>query len=402
MVTYNEIMKPTIKTFFMIILSSLSIIGAIVGVGFVSGREIVSFFYDYGEIALFLCLLSFLIETVCLYYNLKPTCSNTQVYKKLEYDVKNCKSGNFCVKNICNIAINNTKHDIDITKTNGDYNKYFSNYNSGFFDKFYNYTLGFFELLSSSAMIAGIFQLLSGVKSINVIILVMFEIVALVFVYIFAFVLPGVITKLSGYTSLILFVMMTVNIVINYVMIKSNTTIYLSFESTNVFGGIFSCVFYVSMNMLSCAGVIKDIRHKCNSKKAALFVSVLSSFLLHLLIFLCLSLYYSSSSVVAYSMPLVILSINAGKGFYYIYYICLLICSLVSLTCVCYSGKHYFNGVLNMNKYSIGILYLLLSFLFSLLGFNFLVSKIYPFVGMGYIVLTIISKAVLICKKRKI
>ena len=397
-------MKTALKTFFMVILSSLSIVGAIVGVGFVSGREIVSFFFDYGEIALVLCLFSFAIECVCLYVNLKPAGGIGDDFKRDGGLGKNCKIKAKCVKiqpeNI-DFGNINARTSTYGEKINNAAMRFEKNEDDGFL-RFYNAALGLFELLSSAAMIAGIFELMGGVKSISFSAVVVFKIVALLFVYIFAFLSPGTITKISGYTSLVLFLMMTVNIVINFSLLSSSDTIYFSFLSSNVFGGLFSCVFYVSMNMLSCAGVFRDLKRKCATKKMAITISVVSAFLLHILIFLCLSLYFSNPDITCFSMPLVLLSLNAGKLFYFIYYICLLLCSLVSLTCVCYSGHHYLHGLVKLDKRNLGVLYLLCGYLISLFGFNFLVSKIYPFVGMGYIVLVLVKKVFYVCKKRKI
>ena len=84
---------------FQILMSALSIVGAIVGIGFVSGKEIVSFFWRYQGLGFLLAFLSSLGLFFCVFFGamrakkLKQITERNLITDNQNFGDQNCDSG---------------------------------------------------------------------------------------------------------------------------------------------------------------------------------------------------------------------------------------------------------------------------------------------------------------------
>ena len=349
------------KHFFDLLLYSLSIIGAIVGVGFVSGKEIVSFFFCAGKYGVIIIGLSCLVLFCCLYITMK------NIYIK-----------NIHKNKMCNIEINNVKIN---TKTS-------------YLSVIMNKIVGILCLIISATMIGGIDVLLLTLGWNNQILRKVFVLILLFFEYYILTKKSQNILKTSEICTIFLIVIMIICVFCNF----DNGVV--EYENSLGFSGIFmhglfSVVSYVSMNMLSVRSIIKDISNKCVSKKQIVVISALASVLLFVLMMLVFFVLSVNSSVAYSSMPLLMLAQNVSRLFFFVYIIILFIGCFVSLLAVSYSGISELCGDNNYSIFNVGIYFIVASIL-SLIGFDFLVGYGYKIIGIVYLVLLVLLKK---CKK---
>lgn len=351
------------KSFIYIFKIALSIIAGVVGIGFVSGKEIVSFFFKYEPISLFLICLVCILFFVILYLKLSKN------------SVK--------LLNITNNKPQISLNIIEKTHKNNTFNKYY----------IFSIILCILCLFSTSTMVAGLRLLLFSVFC-NKFISLFITLIVLCFVYNIISKNVNFLIKFSSFFMFILIIFMTVNTIYGFNLnLENNSVIYnegvLNFNI--VFSGIMSVIFYVSMNTLSISGLVNEISSNLSNKKQALLISFLSSLFLFFLLFIVILLFRLHTNLIMFTMPLLELSKNVGGWFYYLYLSMLVFGSIISVINISFSGTRYIKRICNKRFKLFCFLFLLLSFVLSFVGFDFLVEKIYPLIGMVYLVVNIVS-----------
>lgn len=341
---------------------SLLIVGAIVGIGFVSGKEIYSFFFVYKK-------LSFLMVVLC---SLILFCTLNLMFKKC----KKCKTS----------LKNNTKTSkmVDISNKNAE----------NYFFKIDKMVLLVLSLLTLATMISGAVNLLTSLNINSVIVRFLFVCFLIIIVAIIIYFGGNILFKISSVFTLFLILAMLFiliyscfadfNFVGDFEMLENLNFAYLS-------NAIFSVVFYVSMNSLSCCGVVQEIALKLKSKRQIFLVSFCASFIIFVLLFLSILVFHFHGEILDSSMPLLSLAKGLGSGVYFVYLFMLFSGCLVSTISVAFSCKLHLSFLNNSSSFFTCFLILVLGVLFSLLGFDFLVEKIYPLIGMIYLLWSIIK-----------
>jgi len=363
------------SSLWFILYSSFSIVGAIVGVGFVSGKEIVSFFYKYQPISSYIVLFTCVIFLVCLYNGL----INNYHYKKRK--------------------INNIKLKNDVIMPNYENNLQFLK-----FDKFKKCVLIIMEMLVASTMLGGARVLIQTAGFKNELLNIVFMIMLINLIAILCVRYKNMLTKISGIMSILLFAVMVINLGVSIdggsVCNDYSNSINFSF----VFAGVSSGIFYASMNMLSCVGIISLTKNIIKSRVQAFLIAFISAVTILLLIILILLVYSKNQNIINFDMPLLVLARNTKTWFYYIYFAIIAggcLSSLVSVACSVFESlKDFGIGVTHYKA----VLLLLISYLISLVGFEFLIEFIYPLIGMLYLILgvfTFFMKGVLSIKNAK-
>lgn len=363
------------KSVIFVILSSLSIVGAVVGVGFVSGREIVSFFFNYEPFSLLLAFVQFVLLFVVIYFTIKVKSGNLNENKKRNNEYIKLKNNVKTYKTIKN--------------------------NINLFEKFYNIVIGFMSILVVATMLGGLESVLSVVIKSNIVV-IFIKLFVVVFIGVYIVKNGSSLVLFSGIMTGILIVLVLINLIVNF---KINESAFLiNFRNINFsfFGaGLISVVFYVSMNMLSCEGVINNISYEVKNKKQIMFISLFSSFLLSFLLIFVLLVYKSYLFIVKNEMPLLNLSSNLGVGFYYLYLSALFFGCFMTIVSVAYSGSVCFSRVFDFKHIYYGIGFMFISFLISIFGFEFLVEKMYPLIGFVYLFLSVFRIAFVVIKNAK-
>ena len=340
-----------------VFVSAFSIIGAIVGVGFVSGREIVSFFFVYGEYPVTLgvitaCFLCFAV--------IKSVLNNNA--KLINRYYKNCKNAKLWLKYGAFVSI---KH----------------------------YIFGVLEIASASVMIAGLGELLVEMGNKNLLFRSIMVISILVLLFFVIEKCKNKISRISGVISFVLICIMIICIIIN-LEVKNDNNLITENNNKSLIVGVINSIFYVSMNMLSSAGVIKNIRENYQDKKQVIIIGAIVSSVFLVLVFLIIFVFKNNTEIINFSMPLLVLTRQTTDIFYYIYFGAIMIGCLCSLMNVCYSGVVYFEDVKCVGESLKIIIYLACAFVLSFAGFKFLVSYIYPAVGLVYLLICLTDFAI--------
>lgn len=341
-------MKKYVKNSFVV---SLSFVGAMIGVGLASGREVVSFFVKYGYFSLLFCVLSGVAFYVLIYLGLKINC-----------DIKN----NHKNKNRKNCVIIN-KYGNDMAKCNKQM----------LFDKIYNVLLYVCQIGICSAMFAGLFSIF---KSLGL------NIVVCYFLLIVAFFLSVVILK-NGKT-----VVFSLNFVLSVVLILFCFILFFvklfSGEFNFLVGASFKIiapfksVLYAGMNVLTIYPLIREKSLYLKTRKEIVLISFLSSLFIVLILFVvCLSILLFGGTNIESDMVMLSISKSVSGVLYFAYVVLVLFSVFSTLLSTAYgSSKCLFNF-----KGSFA-LSLTVSFLLSFVGFSNLIDFLYPVFGILFIV----------------
>jgi len=274
--------------------------------------------------------------------------------------------------------------------------------------KFKNKILGILCLLITATMIGGIDSLFERLGSVGSSLKVILMLLFVVFVSVMITKNSKIIINLSGMLTFVLcFVMVIASIcgLLNPFREQSVTQEYMNtFSINNVINGIFSVIFYVSMNMLSCFGIVKKIAISIKNKSQIVIISLISSVLLFILITLIIGVLNTNPELIISSMPMLDVAKSLGDWFYYIYFVFLFSGCVVSIISVAYSGRVYLFSDSSVGEYVFpGFVFMIFSYIISRIGFDFLIEKIYPLIGMIYLLMTFFEliHTKIMCKKRK-
>ena len=306
---------------------SFLIVGAFIGGGFASGKEIMVYFSQFGYVSLLFCVLSGLI----FYYLVKT-------FLFISYNNK---------ANLC-YSINIFKKNINLKPI-----------------------LMFCNFVIVAGMFAGISEL-GNVNFNNLgIYLVIFTIALTFFVLI-----KGL--KSLEYVNFMLIPIMLLSLTLvivfsigkyNFVLIKNNAI--LSF---------FNSVVYMMFNVLALCTFLLEIG-KHYSKKQIKKCSVISSITLTLIL-LIINIFFVTyyTTVQNQNLPIVFLANNISKAFGIFITIMVYVGMLTTLLSCSYTIKQYINKRFN-NAISILII-LVVGVTISLIGFEKIISKLYTLLGI--------------------
>ena len=312
-----------------VVQNALAIVGAIVGIGFVSGKEIVTFFFKFQGLGFLLAGLSCFGLFLCVVFMAKKDSNDRR---------RRCTNMYFFGKEKCNNEIicgqKNCKFDAKLMKNGTSFCK-----NNKNFAQIRNCIIGCFQVVISGCMIAGIFDLVDQVFESNYFLKFAIVVILLIVIFVLLMCLSGGVLKLSGIMTFVLISVMAVTLVIGFVNASNDEIIYIFDGSkSNVFGGVWSCVFYVSMNVLSCTSVIENLKKKSRSMKQVFGVVAIASVILFSMIFLIISIYDIYPTLVIETMPLLALARMTGGWLYSLYFCALFVGSVLALLSVCYSS----------------------------------------------------------------
>ncbi len=321
---------------FLFVGALFSIIGNIVGAGFITGREISTFFCD--DFSVSLCYSTFLIFVLFLYISLSFDLDSDWIFARIS---------------------------------------------------------AFLNVIISSSMISGLNEIYCNLflcQTENI------ENILIVTVFLAFFIsLKGI-----GYINSFSLIFIPVSLVVLFFAIFSVSSV--GYGNLNLFSSergidfFHSPVIYVCMNTFLSFPILKTFGKKF-SKKGNLLLSFILSFILTFLIFI-ISNSVISGGVSGETMPLI--SLVEGNDFLYsaILFICF-IGIFSTLACSYYSTISTFKK----EKYPLKIIVLFLSTIWlSKLGFENIVSFLYPFIGilgLFYVFFNIFSKAFFLREKSK-
>jgi len=316
------------------------LIGAMVGAGFASGKEIFLFFSKFGNIGILFSIFSSFLTGLIVYKTLKLI-KYYDIYNYSNYisTISNKKRG--IINNISNIIINSFLYFSFIIMISG-------------FSSFLLEVFGLNSILSSFLISFFCFYLFN--KKIN-------KIINLNFV-------------LIPFLIIIIFLYSSKQICINFSL--------LNLINGNLLNAFFSSILYSSYNSILLIPVIISLHSIIkNLKKKEIFsISFISFFILSILSVCIINLLFSLDYNIANSLNIPILYAikNMSYAHYLIYGTIIIIAILTSAISSGYSFLQIFKD--NHNYIYISALVCFSSILFCKVDFSFLVSTLYPAFGI--------------------
>lgn len=317
----------------------LSIVGAIVGVGFSSGREISTFFLSHGKLSILFCVLAGVLFSLFSYLVFVMS-DKKRIFTS--YKVKNgLQNDNFRL-------------------ING-------------FEGVYGTILLICQLSICAAMFAGLGEAIGYIYP-DFKMDFLIRLGALVFVILLlCFSKSGVYVLNFILSILMLFAVCVMVISLCFKEPAHEPAIKL-FDS----GLLYMPLLYVGMNIFTAEPLLVEVGDSLKTKKEKILSSVFIGFFITLaLIISLLGLMFFGEK--AQNMPMFALAEKIGRWFVVVYGVLIILCILTTLISTGY-GAYKILGKVVVKKAAI-IICLTIAFLISFVGFSKIIDIIYPFIG---------------------
>jgi len=299
------------------------ILGAIIGVGFASGKEICVFFFDFGGASL-LGLFAFALLYVYLFF-----------------------------------VIQHISHKLKLNS--------YSEFNAAIFGrlcKISNVVMLINFAITSAGMLAGadyLFQTFFGVG---------YKIPSIILSVITLLLLIGGIDKIKIVANVIIPVMIAV-IVINSIKNITPHNVNLEITARNSYMAVYYGLLFGVNNFVAAMPVLFETKQKTKTKAFVIF-SICLIILLNILVF--------ASNKFSTDMPMFELSANVSKSFYYIYFATLILALFSTLMICSYNTMK----IITKDKKSIfiALIVVLFNLILSNFGYAFIVKYLYVISGI--------------------
>lgn len=318
----------------------LTMLGAIAGVGFVSGTEIEDFFARFQIDLIFGILFLFILLAFLIYRVLTQNINCQNLFK---------------LQNMSNKLPNNTT----LVKF-----------------KIRNIILFFNLLMLSSAMFSGLRVLLYNLLKHNYIFPYLGIILSVFFM---------VILGIKGLAKFNYLVIIFLIFVISFLVKDLNININLAssgFDIKNSFASIAFAGIYVFMNIVELEPVVREYGLVLNKKNRITF-SIVFSFIISALIFLICLFLNSNRRYTNFDMPLLVYFGEKNVIYKGIYYTGLLIALLSTLlTCLIGVKRRVLNTLCIKQNVGASFVSVLMCVIVGILPFSFFAKTIYPIIGI--------------------
>lgn len=343
---------------------SLSIVGAMVGVGLASGREVVSFFARFGFLSLIFCLISGLIVSLLCYLIFEIERRNNTHKKSDKYaNNKKRKNVNIQCKNAYIAKICDTKHkSIDI----------------------FGVILFICQLSLCGAMFAGLLSIFKYF-SFNIIVSYIFIFVVFVVAY---FILSRKNTLVFSFNSFLVLVLLLFIFISFFIKISNNDFCILQDCDFSLLSIVMS-ILYAGMNVLTVYPLLKDCFKFIKNKKEELIISLLTGlFVFILLELVCVFVLIFGGGFISDDMIMLSIIGSDNKFLLMIFAIILIFCIFTTLLSTAYGASSFLKT--DNDKFNVFIC-LLISLFLGFIGFSNIVSFVYPVLGFICIVFILLK-----------
>ena len=324
--------KIALKTAFLIL-------GIIIGAGFASGKEIVTFFLDFGNFAPFLTVIMAMLIFYIVYIFIrvgrlikpKAVSDITKfVFKKYSRAVDAIVVVSLFITMFAMLA------GVDALAS----------------DVFVDYAFPYFSIILSFLVVLIVLGGLKSLLNVNAIIVPI--IIALVIMVAGGFLLFGELGEVN---------------------------LYLEFSFFNIGTGVFSILLYVCMNMFIVGTIVAEIGALINNK-TAFKIATYSTVLITICVGLVLAAILNSSNLIAISdMPMVRVAYSMGEVIGAVYSLVILFGIFTTVIAASFAVNNWLTQFIKDKLISISII-ITLAFLLSRLGFSKIVEIFYPLEGL--------------------
>ena len=320
------------------------ILGAIIGVGFASGKEICVFFFDFGGSSL-LGLTAFGLLYVYLFFIIQ------YISKKLELNSYN-EFNTVIFGRLCKIS---------------------------------NVVMLINFAITSAGMLAGadyLFQTFFGIG---------YKIPSIILSVVTLFLLIGGIDRIKFVANLIIPIMIAV-IVINSIKNITPQNVNLEITAGNAHMAVYYGLLFGVNNFVAAMPVLFETKQKSKTK-AFVILSICIIILLNILVF--------ASKSFTTDMPMFELSANVSKSFYYIYFSTLIL-ALFSTLMICSFNMMKIIGK-EKKSFFLALVVVIFNLILSNCGYAFIVKYLYVVSGIVsgiYVILLIIFITIKLIKNK--
>ena len=329
---------------------AMSVSGGIIGAGFASGREIVSFFARYGFYGLFFCLLAGVGFVILCYLVFNSS--------------KNKK------RKMCEMS-NEKQLKIDKNKVQNKTSTIF---------------LFLSQLVICSAMIAGVRVVLVnfiGNGGLTDLLFILFLLLAYF-----------VISKEKNMVHIINLILTTVlllSILIILIFEMFLCDINLLHDTKLVWYAPMMSIFYVSMNIATVIPLLNEESEYLKNKKEMIFASfMIGGTLFIILCVICLLILFFGGNNIGSEMIMLDIADDVCSGFGFVYKILILFSIFTTLITTSRGAVKNFYPDLQFLKIK-SFIVLLIAFILSFVGFSKIVDTLYPVIGFLSLILIVIN-----------
>lgn len=328
---------------------SFSIVGSIIGVGFISGKEILTFFAGYGEYSFILCFIACVLIGLFLYFIVALNIyskNNTHINKK-------CKMFNKCLKYY---KSNDNKCD------------------KSAFLYIFDIILSVCQISICSAMFAS-FDTFFNLFNINFALNVIIKILVAVSIIIYLFKSKD---NVFRFNSSVFMIMLFIILISLFCVLKSAK--YGKIELKIDIKTAFYPLLFVGMNVFTVYPLVDELSQNFVSKKEGVLFAFLTS------LFLFIPLTVVDFLIVFFGEPflnsdMIMLGLvgSVSGGLFIIYLVAVLFGVITTLLSTAYGASSILKKFF---PYSIiDCLVVLISLILSFFGFSNIIDKVYPFMG---------------------
>ena len=325
------------------------ILGAVIGVGFASGKEICVFFFDFGKFSL-LGLVAFSLLYIYLFYIIE------YIGRKLKLNT----------------------YDEFTAKMFGKLNK------------FTNIIILLNFAITSAGMFAGIDYLFETFVGVG------YKIPSTILAMIVFVVMTGGIDKIRVATNIVTPIMIA-TIVINAFKNITPANVHFEIVGESAFMAVYFGLLFGVNNFIAAMPIIFEMKQSKIGKLVTIF-SIVIIILLNILVF--------ASNGFSTDMPMFELSKNVSHEFYYIYFVTIVL-ALFSTVLICsFNMQKIMFGLLKLKKKSIflSLMIVIINLIISNIGYSNIVKYLYVVSGIisgVYVLILIVSITISLIKLNK-
>lgn len=350
---------------------ALSIVGAMVGVGLASGREIVSFFARFGFISILFCFISGIVIFLLCFtiFEIERKIKNNHKNSVNYANLKNRKNHENSIKNVKSIQICEKKYkNIDIFKI----------------------ILFVCQLSLCGAMFAGLFSIFNYFSIGKVL-----SIVLMICVFVVSYLILSRAKTMVFSFNFVLVLALLVFIFIVFAVKLFNSRYEILSETRFKWFSIVMPFLYAGMNVLTVYPLLIESFRFVKNKKEEILISVLTGlFVFILLTLVCLFVLLFGGNGISDDMIMFSILESGGVFVKTIYAVILMFCIFTTLLSTAYGAS----SILKIDNVKLKTFCCLaVSLLLGFIGFSNIVNFIYP--ALGFVCILFVFVKFIGCKK---
>lgn len=334
---------------------SFFIIGTLIGAGFASGKEIVTFFSRFGYLSVGLAVVcGYLFYVLTKMFLMSSYSLSVNNYGEVSDKLFKNKITKVLINVILTLSFLLVVSSM-IAGSNALGHILIPNYNG--------------YLISLATTIVSFIVTLGGVKLMQ---------------------------KINLYLVPIMLILLVVTCVLSYFLVEpTNDMVFKSLELSDYFMGLGSTILYVSLNLLTTCFLLIQIGRNYTQKEIHKTSVVIGITISLLIIIATVAMINSNFNIFESEMPIIALALNMSTHWAIIVSVVVWLAIFTTIVSTIYVVAEYLKKYFKSYKLSL-IFSLIFAFVVSIVGFSNIVKYVYPIMGvLGLVFIILVFKATL-------